>query len=63
MAEPSWGLESWPCFEDIPAVWSGNAIALYRDDAFEAPQRVYCPEWRSPWISAEVRERMERRLD
>ena len=57
VAEPSWGMESWPNVGDIPEVWSGLAVVVYRESMFEAPTLIYRDGWQSSMISAEVRER------
>ena len=58
VAEPSWGMEGWPNIEDIGEVWSGEVIAVYRDDMFEPPALVWRDDWRSPFISADLRKQM-----
>ncbi len=62
VAEPSWGLESWPTTEDISQIWSGTALALFRESPFEPPEAVFREQWRSAHISPEVKERIRASL-
>lgn len=58
VAEPSWGMESWPNLGDLPDVWSGDVIVVYRDDMFEPPGLIWRDDWRSPFVSDDVRKQM-----